>query len=186
MTKRSAPWARRLALQVAEKPTARRLFRTDGDYGSSRENAPGACRLARSSRKRRAACTHGGVHRSQSASASLGVSSQAPCTAANRIRIRPGTVGPRSSRDSTTLTASGVNWISVDAAPEWIPVRRSPHRHEPAAARVRARTTRAALGSRSASAITPGQAVDSIRTTWGGWWVDRLKRNSECRNRSRQ
>src|SRR5881628_2607924 len=85
-------------------------------------------------------------------------------------------VGPKSSLERTTLTASGVNWIAAEPC---VPVRAAVqirHRHQAAPAAVRS------LGDASAEvvfdtpqlAITPGQAVvfydgDSVI---GGGWID--------------
>jgi tRNA-specific 2-thiouridylase len=95
------------------------------------------------------------------------------------------TVGPRAALERTTLTASGVNWIAVDAPPDWIPVSAQiRHRHRPAAARVRALPPadapdpsmpagRAELEfDDPQTAISPGQAVvfyDGERVAGGGW-----------------
>jgi tRNA-specific 2-thiouridylase len=87
------------------------------------------------------------------------------------------TVGPKSSLERTSLTASGVNWISVDAPAAWIPVAAQiRHRHVPASGRVRALD-----GARAAfefdvpqSAVTPGQAVVFYQNdvVVGGGWID--------------
>jgi tRNA-specific 2-thiouridylase len=87
------------------------------------------------------------------------------------------TVGPKSSLDRTTLTASLVNWVSVDAPAAWLPVTAQiRHRHAPAAARVRALdSARAELEfDAPQSAITPGQAVVFYQddVVVGGGWID--------------
>ena len=73
------------------------------------------------------------------------------------------TVGPRAALDQTTLTASGVNWISVDApTAAWLPVAAQiRHRHPAAPGRVRALEGKRAelVFDKPQSAITPGQAV---------------------------
>jgi len=96
------------------------------------------------------------------------------------LQLRPAdrqvVVGPKSSLERTTLTASGVNWIAEEPC---APVRAAVqirHRHQAAPAAVRS------LGDASAEvvfdtpqlAITPGQAVvfydgDSVI---GGGWID--------------
>jgi tRNA-specific 2-thiouridylase len=85
-------------------------------------------------------------------------------------------VGPKSSLERTTLTASHVNWIANEPGAPLPVVAQIRHRHRPAAATVRA------LGDARAEivfdapqiAITPGQAVvfyqeDSVV---GGGWID--------------
>ena len=93
------------------------------------------------------------------------------------MRLRAGTVtvGPRESLEQTTLTASGVNWIAVDAPGTWLHVSAQiRHRHRPAAGRVRALAgARAELVFDTPQpAITPGQAVvfyDGDVVVGGGW-----------------
>jgi tRNA-specific 2-thiouridylase len=87
------------------------------------------------------------------------------------------TVGPRSSLERTTLTASGVNWVAVEAPASWRTVTAQiRYRHAPAAGRVRAlEGSRAELEFDAAqSAITPGQAVvfyeDDVVV--GGGWIE--------------
>jgi tRNA-specific 2-thiouridylase len=83
-------------------------------------------------------------------------------------------VGPRSSLEQTTLTASDVNWMAGEpSAPRRITAQIR-HRHQAAPAAVRS------LGDRRAAvvfdapqiAITPGQAVvfyDGDAVVGGGW-----------------
>jgi len=85
------------------------------------------------------------------------------------------TVGPRAALEQTILTASGVNWISVDAPASWLPVSAQiRHRHRAATGRVRAlESSRAELVfDAPQAAITPGQAVvfyDGDTVAGGGW-----------------
>ena len=85
-------------------------------------------------------------------------------------------VGPKSSLERTTLTASGVNWIVGEPTG---PIRVSAqirHRHRPAPCTARA------IGEERAQvvfdepqiAITPGQAVVFYRddVVAGGGWID--------------
>jgi tRNA-uridine 2-sulfurtransferase len=174
--------ARRLALQVAEKPDSQEIcFVPDGDYASFvARNAPDVVQAGAIVAESGARLgTHGGVHRfTIGQRKGLGVSSQAPLYVL-RIDADSGdvTVGPKSSLDRTTLTASGVNWVSVDAPAAWVPVTAQiRHRHAPAAARVRAvESARAELEfDAPQSAITPGQAVVFYQddVVVGGGWID--------------
>jgi tRNA-specific 2-thiouridylase len=85
------------------------------------------------------------------------------------------TVGPRAALERTTLTASDVNWISLDAPPEWTRVcAQIRHRHAAAPGRVRALPDRRAelVFDEPQAAITPGQAVvfyDGEAVAGGGW-----------------
>ncbi|MGE0392889.1 MAG: tRNA methyl transferase PRC-barrel domain-containing protein [Vicinamibacterales bacterium] len=65
--------------------------------------------------------THGGIHRfTVGQRKGLGVSSPAPLFV---LRIEPSSrtvvVGDRAALDQTALTASGVNWVSIDAPQDW-------------------------------------------------------------------
>ena len=174
--------AHRLALQVADKPDSQEIcFVPDGDYASFvAKNAPEVVQAGAIVDERGARLgTHGGIHRfTIGQRKGLGVSSQAPLYVLH-IDADAGdvTVGPKSSLDRTTLTASGVNWISVDAPSAWLPVTAQiRHRHAPAAARVRAMDgARAELEfDAPQSAITPGQAVVFYQddVVVGGGWID--------------
>jgi tRNA-specific 2-thiouridylase len=180
--------ARRLALQVADKPDSQEIcFVPDDDYASFvARQVPSVERGgAIVDEGGRALATHGGIHRfTVGQRKGLGVSAPAPMYV---LRIdaesREVTVGPRAALERTTLTASGVNWIAVDAPEDWIRVSAQiRHRHRPAAARVRALlpaadratpTGRAELEFDSPqTAISPGQAVvfyDGDRVAGGGW-----------------
>ena len=87
------------------------------------------------------------------------------------------TVGPRQALERASLRAAGVNWIAMDAPDEWVPVTAQiRHRHQPAAARVRALPGARAelLFDTPQPAVTPGQAVvfyaDAIVV--GGGWIE--------------
>jgi tRNA-specific 2-thiouridylase len=174
--------AHRLALAVAEKPDSQEIcFVPDGDYSSFvARSAPHVARsgaIVAESGERLG--THGGVHRfTIGQRKGLGISAPAPMYVL-RINADSGdvTVGPRSSLERTTLTASATNWIAVEAPRTWMPVTAQiRHRHAPAAARVRA------LGAAKSelefdapqSAITPGQAVVFYQddVVVGGGWID--------------
>jgi tRNA-specific 2-thiouridylase len=174
--------ARRLALQVAEKPDSQEIcFVPDGDYASFVEKkAPDVVQAGAIVAESGVQLgTHGGVHRfTIGQRKGLGISSQAPLYVL-RIDADSGsvTVGPKSSLDRTTLTASEVNWVSVDAPAAWLPVTAQiRHRHAPAAARVRSvENARAELEFNAPqSAITPGQAVVFYQddVVVGGGWID--------------
>ena len=85
------------------------------------------------------------------------------------------TVGPRSALERTTLTASGVNWVSVDAPATWLHASAQiRHRHRAAAGRVRALDGHRAefAFDDPQAAVTPGQAVvfyDEDVVVGGGW-----------------
>ncbi|HEY8172203.1 MAG TPA: tRNA 2-thiouridine(34) synthase MnmA [Dehalococcoidia bacterium] len=172
--------AHRLSLQVAEKPDSQEIcFVPDGDYASFvAKKAPGVAQSGAVVAEDGARLgTHAGVHRfTIGQRKGLGISGPAPMYV---LRIDAGsgdvTVGPKSSLERATLTASGVNWVSVDAPAAWLPVTAQiRHRHAPATARVRAlEGGRAELEfDAPQSAITPGQAVvfyDSDVVVGGGW-----------------
>jgi tRNA-specific 2-thiouridylase len=172
--------AHRLSLQVAEKPDSQEIcFVPDGDYASFvARKAPHVVQSGAIVAESGAQLgTHAGVHRfTIGQRKGLGVSGQSPMYVL-RIDADSGdvTVGPKSSLERATLTASGVNWVSVDAPAAWLPVAAQiRHRHAPAAARVRALDGgRAELEFEDPqSAITPGQAVvfyDSDAVVGGGW-----------------
>ena len=174
--------ARRLALQVAEKPDSQEIcFVRDGDYASFVSQAEPRVTKAGAIVSENGARlgTHGGIHRfTVGQRKGLGVSGPAPMYVL-RIDADSGdvTVGPKTALERTTLTASGVNWVSIDAPAGWLPVTAQiRHRHAPAAARVRAMNhARAELEFDSPqSAITPGQAVVFYQddVVVGGGWID--------------
>jgi tRNA-specific 2-thiouridylase len=184
--------ARRLQLNVADKPDSQEIcFVPDDDYASFvATQAPSVERSgAIVDEDGRELATHGGIHRfTVGQRKGLGVSAPAPMYV---LRIDAGagrvTVGPRASLERTTLTASGVNWIAVDAPSAWLRVTAQiRHRHRAAPGRVRAlahaidrtadpsgRTGHAELEfDQPQTAITPGQAVvfyDGDAVVGGGW-----------------
>jgi len=86
-------------------------------------------------------------------------------------------VGPREALEETTLTASGVNWISGMPPAQCLRVHAQiRHRHAPAPARVRALDgNRAELEFDAPQmAVTPGQAVVLYENdvVLGGGWID--------------
>ena len=172
--------ARRLGLTVAEKPDSQEIcFVPDGDYASFvSRNDPAVHRSGAIVDEGGVVVGHhAGVHRfTVGQRKGLGVSAPAPLYVL-RINAESGTVtvGPRAALQRTSLTASGVNWIAVDAPEGWIPVlAQIRHRHAPAAARVRASDAGRAelIFDMPQPAITPGQAVvfyDGDIVVGGGW-----------------
>jgi len=174
--------ARRLGLAVAEKPDSQEIcFIPDGQYAAFVErNAPAVARTGTIVDERgRELGTHGGIHRfTVGQRKGLGLASTIPLYVLH-IDADAGnvTVGPRAALERTQLTASGVNWMSLDA-PE-APVRVAAqirHRHKPAPGFVRALNDGRAelVFDDPQPAVTPGQAVvfyDS-ETVVGGGWID--------------
>jgi tRNA-specific 2-thiouridylase len=174
--------AHRLALQVADKPDSQEIcFVPDGDYASFvSKKAPrveeGGSIVGESGAR---LGTHGGIHRfTIGQRKGLGISAPTPLYVL-KIDAESGdvTVGPKSSLERTTLTAAGVNWVSVDAPATWLRVAAQiRHRHAAAAGRVRALDgNRAELEFDSPqSAITPGQAVVFYQddVVVGGGWIE--------------
>jgi len=179
-------YARRRRLPVAEKPDSQEIcFIPDDDYrsfvGRLASTAPqdgeildeGGAVVGR----------HSGVHRfTVGQRKGLGLApSRAPSRAPMYVlAIKPierqVIVGPRGSLERATLTASGVNWI-LEAPAE--PLRVSAqirHRHQAAAAVVRALGPRRAevVFDQPQMAITPGQAVVFYQDDLvvGGGWID--------------
>jgi tRNA-uridine 2-sulfurtransferase len=124
--------------------------------------------------------THEGIHRftvGQRKGLGLGSQSGAPMYV---LALRPAdqqvVVGPKSSLERTTLTASGVNWIAGEPGRPIRVAAQIRHRHQAAPA------TAHALGDGHAEivfdeaqiAITPGQAVVlyDADTVVGGGWID--------------
>ena len=172
--------ARRLGLGVADKPDSQEIcFVPDGDYAEFvARSQPAVARAgAIVNQQGDTLGQHGGVHRfTVGQRKGLGVSGPAPMYVL-KIEAESGrvTVGARAALDQTRLTASGVNWIAVDAPADWRPVSAQiRHHHRAAAARVRALAdARAELEFVEAQpAITPGQAVvfyDGDLVVGGGW-----------------
>ena len=172
--------ARRLALNVADKPDSQEIcFVPDHDYASfvakHQPDVTQAGAIVSETGERLA--EHGGVHRfTVGQRKGLGVSSPAPLYV---LKIdsasRDVTVGPRSSLDRDRLTASGMNWIAVDAPATWMAVSAQiRHRHTPSPGRVRALENGRAefVFDSPQPAVTPGQAVvfyDGDGVVGGGW-----------------
>ena len=174
--------ARRLSLQVADKPDSHEIcFVPDGDYASFvATRAPEAARSGLVVDERGEALgTHGGIHRfTIGQRKGLGVASATPLYVLKiDAESRAVTVGPRASLDRDGLTASEVNWIASDAPASWRPAAAQiRHRHQAAPGRVRALDNgRAEFEFATPQpAVTPGQAVvfyeDDV--VLGGGWID--------------
>ena len=174
--------ARRLGLKVAEKPDSQEIcFVPDGDYASfvARQTPAVARAGAIVDQRGEVLGHHGGVHRfTVGQRKGLGVSSAAPLYVL-KIEAESGqvTVGSRGALEQTRLTATGVNWVAMEAPSGWVPVAAQiRHRHRPATGRVRAiEHDRAELHfDQPQQALTPGQAVvfynDDVVV--GGGWID--------------
>ena len=174
--------AQRLQLGVAAKPDSQEIcFVPDGDYAAFLERA--APELKRPGplvdQSGAVVGAHAGIHRfTIGQRKGLGLSASEPLYV---LAIRPDTaevvVGPRDALGRTTLTASQVNWVSGQAAADWLHVTAQiRHRHLAAPARVRATDpARAELEfDEPQSAITPGQAVVfySDDMVIGGGWIE--------------
>ena len=172
--------ARRLALNVADKPDSQEIcFVPDHDYASFvAKHEPDVTRsgaIVNEAGERLA--EHGGVHRfTIGQRKGLGLSAAAPLYV---LKIDAGsrdiTVGPRASLERDRLTASGMNWIAVDAPADWLTVSAQiRHRHTPSPGRVRALDNDRAefVFDTPQPAVTPGQAVvfyDDDVVVGGGW-----------------
>jgi tRNA-specific 2-thiouridylase len=174
--------ARRLGLRVADKPDSQEIcFVPDGDYASFvARKQPGVARggAVVDERGHRVG-GHNGVHRfTVGQRKGLGISAPAPLYVLSiDAESATVTVGPKSALEQTTLTASGVNWISVDAPESWLSVTAQiRHRHRAASGRVRALSNRRAelIFDDPQLAITPGQAVVFYQddVVVGGGWIE--------------
>jgi tRNA-specific 2-thiouridylase len=174
--------ARRLGLAVADKPDSQEIcFVPDGDYASfvARREPAVARQGAIVDREGHEIGTHAGIHRfTVGQRKGLGIASTAPLYVL-KIDADAGavTVGPRAALEQTRLTASDVNWISIEAPRAPVSVSAQiRYRHKAAAGRVCALPDgRAELVFHEAQpAITPGQAVVFYDgdTVVGGGWID--------------
>jgi tRNA-specific 2-thiouridylase len=175
-------------LSVAEKPDSQEIcFVPDGDYAAFIERQsprPGSGQAGEL--KRDGAIVnqsgdvlgrHGGVHKfTVGQRKGLGIALAEPMYV---LELRPAdqtvVVGARPELERTTLTASKVNWIAGDPPGNALRVTAQiRHRHQPAAATVRAIEHARATVEFDAPqmAITPGQAVvlyDGDLVLGGGW-----------------
>jgi tRNA-specific 2-thiouridylase len=173
--------ARRLGLIIADKADSQEIcFVPDGDYAAFVETRTGEARGGVIVDERGEQLgSHGGVHRfTVGQRKGLGLATGTPLYVL-KIDADSGnvTVGPRSALERTTLTASDLNWVSVEAPVNWLPAAAQiRHRHRAAAGRVRTIDDRRAEFefAEPQPAITPGQAVvfydDDV--VIGGGWID--------------
>ncbi|MGE0449420.1 MAG: tRNA 2-thiouridine(34) synthase MnmA [Vicinamibacterales bacterium] len=179
--------ARRLGLPVADKPDSQEIcFVPDGDYAtfvaSRAPHMPVGGTIV--DREGRTLGTHAGIHRfTVGQRKGLGLSTSPDGTARYVLALRPAArevvVGPRDALERTTLTASGVNWITARSETPLKVTAQIRHRHQPAPATVCAlpddRDARAEVRFDAPQvAIAPGQAVvfydDDVVV--GGGWID--------------
>ncbi len=170
--------ARRLGLRVAEKKDSQEIcFVAAGEHagfvGKRAEIPAGEIR----DREGHVLGHHDGVHRfTIGQRKGLGLSAGIPLYVVN---IDAGaaavTVGPKADLERTTLTASGVNWMSgeVPAAPVRAQARIR-YRHKEALATITpmGATEASVVFDEPQTAITPGQAVvfyDGEYVVGGGW-----------------
>jgi tRNA-specific 2-thiouridylase len=174
--------ARRLGLAVADKPDSQEIcFIPDGDYASFVERKKPAVARAGAivDEQGQQLGTHAGVHRfTVGQRKGLGVATSSPLYVL-KIDADAGTVmvGSRDALEQIRLTASGVNWVSIDAPDSPVHVSAQiRHRHKPAAGLVRALPGGGAEMTFDAPqpAITPGQAVVfyDMDVVVGGGWID--------------
>jgi tRNA-specific 2-thiouridylase len=171
--------ARRLGLAVADKADSQEIcFVTDGDYAAFVASRTADARSGVIvDDQGRTLGSHEGVHRfTIGQRKGLGIATGIPLYVV-KIDAESGdvTVGPRSALERLSLTAAGVNWVSLDAPSGWLPAAAQiRHRHRAAAGRVRALDDgRAEFEFEDPqSAVTPGQAVvfyDDDVVVGGGW-----------------
>jgi len=172
--------ARRLGLQVADKPDSREIcFVPDGDQAAFVEKHAAAAPAAGPIRDvgGRTLGRHDGIHRfTVGQRKGLGLSSPIPLYVVDiNAREAAITVGPRAALERTSLHASRVNWIAGEAPPAGTRVTAQIRYKAPeAAARIEPLD-----GSRvevtfnqPQSAVAPGQAVvfyDGDEVVGGGW-----------------
>jgi tRNA-specific 2-thiouridylase len=180
-------YARRHRLPVADKPDSQEIcFIPDHDYRAFvTKSVPEAARGGTMvDEDGRVLGSHDGIHRftiGQRKGLGLGSTATGTATASPLyvLALRPAeqqvVVGPKSSLERTTLTASGVNWISkAPSAPRRV-LAQIRHRHDaaPATVRVLDGDARAEVVFDAPQlAVTPGQAVvfyDGDRVVGGGW-----------------
>ncbi len=172
--------ARRLGLAVADKPDSQEIcFVPDGDYASFvARKEPSVLRSGSIvGGEGRHLGAHDGVHRfTVGQRKGLGISTSSPLYVLKiDAEAATVTVGARDALEQTRLTASGVNWIAIDAPGSPMRVAgQIRHRHKPGAGSVRALPDGRAemIFDEPQPAITPGQAAvfyDGDSVVGGGW-----------------
>jgi tRNA-specific 2-thiouridylase len=176
-------YARRLGLPVADKPDSHEIcFIPDDDYASfvARQSGGAAAGAIVDERGQRIA-RHDGIHRfTVGQRKGLGLSGSPTGAPMYVLTIRPESkevvVGPKSSLERTTVTASRVNWIAAEPAR---PVRvsaqiRHRHRAAPATARALPDHRVEVTFDEPQLAVTPGQAlvIYDGDVVVGGGWID--------------
>jgi tRNA-specific 2-thiouridylase len=172
-------YARERNLPVADKPDSQEIcFIPDHDYArfvGERTPAAGGAILSEDGH---VLGRHDGIHRyTVGQRKGLGLSTGSPLYV---LELRPADrqviVGPRTSLEKTTLTASGVNWIVEETEHPLRVSAQIRHRHQAAPATVRSLGTGRAevVFDLPQVAITPGQAVVfySADVVVGGGWID--------------
>ena len=172
-------YARERNLPVADKPDSQEIcFIPDHDYArfvGERTPAAGGAILSEDGH---VLGRHDGIHRyTVGQRKGLGLSTGSPLYV---LELRPADrqviVGPRTSLEKTTLTASGVNWIVEETEHPLRVSAQIRHRHQAAPATVRSLGTGRAevVFDLPQIAITPGQAVVfySADVVVGGGWID--------------
>ena len=169
-------------LPVADKPDSHEIcFVPDGDYAAFVEQ-----RAAEPPRPGRIADAtghtlghHRGIHRfTVGQRKGLGLSTPIPLyVTALDAETATVTVGPRDDLDQSTLTASGVNWISGQPPSDSTRITaqiRHGHTAAPATVYPRGDATADVAFDDPQAAITPGQAVVFYRddTVLGGGWIE--------------
>ncbi|HEY7172170.1 MAG TPA: tRNA 2-thiouridine(34) synthase MnmA [Vicinamibacterales bacterium] len=175
-------YARERRLPVADKPDSQEIcFIPDDDYAAFvTKRAPEAAQAgAIVDETGRVLGRHDGIHRfTVGQRKGLGLSGSPTGVPLYVLQLEPHdqrvVVGPRTSLERATLMAAGVNWIiDPPAAPQRVTAQIR-HRHQAAAATVRAiEPDRAEVAFDAPQiAITPGQAVvfyDGDVVIGGGW-----------------
>jgi len=180
-------YARRRKLPVADKPDSQEIcFIPDHDYAKfvtahlpPAAGAPG--RIV--DEGGRVLGRHDGVHRftvgqrkGLGLSGSSGTGGAPVYVLALDAADQRVVVGPKSSLERTTLTASAVNWMRREPADPLRVTAQIRHRHVPASATVRSIEPRRAslIFDAPQIAVTPGQAVVFYQddVVVGGGWID--------------
>jgi tRNA-uridine 2-sulfurtransferase len=175
-------YARRRRLPVADKPDSQEIcFIPDRDYAAfvdrqAPDMSPGGAIV---DERGRVLGSHHGVHRfTIGQRKGLGLSASSGGAPMYVLALRPADrqviVGPKASLERTMLCASGVNWIVAEPAGPIRAAVQIRHRHQAAAATVRALADSRAevVFDVPQIAVTPGQAVvfyDDDRVLGGGW-----------------